>query len=524
MNRLTRFFAYRLRLAWATALLLSLLLGLLVTVANVRIGDGQRLSLLQTEAQRTSIQIMSSTLNGNLMGAISLLGLIDGDIKQEASNGLQSLGAHVQATLSTLGNSFGAEGIFVVSQDGIVKTSWDRINKPSTGLEVRFRPYYQMAMKGQTSVYAAVSMARGDRSLYFAAPVYSEHARATAGIGAVVARTNLEQVDGLLKGKFDKALLLSPQLVVFAATTDEWLGSLEGQSTPARLTAIRELKQFGAMFEKTEPKPLPFAAVTGLQNFEGRRFAVATAPVKWNDPSGDWHLVVMEDLAVSVPVQRFWFEGAAMTLFGLLLSWMWIGMLRGRRAQYEADQQLKAYAQQQEATADLRSRLAQTSVRLQRCETLEQLSGVFLAEAYALFGVVQGVVYAVSQEDAHSLILLGARACAEPPPTTLTLGEGMLGQCAKERRLQLLATPDDGFWSMRSGLGNARPAALLLAPMALHDTLIGVVELAFVQMPQDQTAGQLEEMVALLTNSLEILRRNLQIKMLDPVAIPANAP
>lgn len=513
MNRLTHFFAYRLRLAWATTLLLSLLLGLLVMVVSVRTGEEQRLSQLETEAQRTSIEIMSSTLNGNLMGSITLLGLIDGDIKQEASNGLPSMDAHIPMTLSTLGNSFAAEGVFVVGQDGIVKTSWDRINKPSTGLDVGFRPYFQMAMKGQTNVYAAVSMARGDRSLYFSAPVFSERARATSGVGAVVARTNLAQVDSLLKGKFDRALLLSPQGVVFAATTEAWIGLLAGQPSPERLKAIRDLKQFGALFEKNEPKPLPLAAVTQLQQLQGRRVAVATAAVKWNDPSGDWQLVV-EDMERSMPLQRFWLQGAGVLLLGLVLGWMWINMLRGRRSQLEASQQLQAYADSQAVNAELRTRLAQTSLRFQRCETLAQLTSEFLTEAHTLFGVVQGAVYAVSPEDAQRLELLGSRACAMSPPQALVLGEGLLGQCAKERRLQFLKTPAEGFWNIKSGLGEARPAALLLAPLTLHDTLIGVVELALLQVPAGQTTAHIDEMLTLLTNSLEILRRNLQLQQL----------
>jgi C4-dicarboxylate-specific signal transduction histidine kinase len=201
-------------------------MGVLVAATDINRREDQRVSILQTEARRSSIEIMSSTLNGNLMGSITLLGLTDRDIKQEVSNGLMSVDANIPVTLSTLGNSFEAEGVFTVGEDGIVKSSWDRINKPSTGLDVKFRPYYRSAMKGQSSVYAAISMARGDRSLYFTAPVYTERARATSGIGAVVARTNLDRVDALLKGRFDHAFLLSPQGVVFASTNQTWVGML----------------------------------------------------------------------------------------------------------------------------------------------------------------------------------------------------------------------------------------------------------------------------------------------------------
>lgn len=518
MNPIAIFFAHRPRTAWAAALGLSLLAGLVVALADISRRENQHLSLLQTEARRTSFEITSSTLNGNIMGSITLLGLIDGDIKQDATNGLLSLDSHIAGTLNAVGGSFDAEGVFIVGEDGIVKTSWDRINKPSTGLDVRFRPYYKMAMKGQTSVYAAISMARGDRSLYFTAPVFAERAKSHIGTGAVVARTNLDRVDALLKGKFDQALLLSPQGVVFASTAPEWIGMLEGSATPERLKAIRELKQFGPLFEKTDPKALPLTTHAGFQSLDGRRFAVGFAPVQWNDPSGDWTLLVMEDLGRSVSKQPSLLAGAVTALVSLLLGWMWINLLRGHLAQHEANAQLKVYAQQQEVNAAFRTRLASSALHLQRCESLNDLARVFLSETKELLGVVQGAVYAVSMQGPECLELIGSSTCAVPPPPTLELGEGLLGQCAKERRTQLILTPPDGFWTLRSGLGAAQPAGLLLVPLVLHDSLIGVVELAVLHVPQESGTGQLEEVAALLANSMEILRRNLHVQALAPQA------
>jgi hypothetical protein len=331
----------------------------------------------------------------------------------------------------------------------------------------------------------------------------------------VVARTNLERVDALLKGKFDHALLLSPQGVVFAATNPTWIGMLEDVATPERLKAIRDLKQFGPLFEKTDPMPLPLAAGAGIQGLDGRRFAIGIAPVHWNDPSGDWTLIVMEDLAQSAAPGSSVAQGAATAALGVLLGWMWVHLLRGRRAQDEATAQLKVYAQQQEQRATFRARLADTSMRLQRCETLEELARVFLIEARDKLGVVQGTVYAVSSEGAEVLELVASSASAEQPTAKLVLGEGLLGQCAKERRSQLVLTPPGGFWTVRSGLGSTHPAALLLSPLVLHESLIGVVELAILQAPHDKTLNQLEETLALLANSMEILRRNLLLQRLN---------
>lgn len=513
MGRLFSLLALNRLLARAVVLLVSATVALFFGLWDLQLREQQRLSLLQTEAQRTSIEVMSQTLNGNLMGSITLLGLIDGDIKQEAGNGLMSQDAHVPVTLSTLGNSFGAEGVFVVGEDGIVKSSWDRLNKPSTGLDVKFRPYYKMAMRGQNSVYAAVSMARGDRSLYFTAPVFTERARATSGIGAVVARTDLSQVDALIRKKFDGALLLSPQGVVFASNRPEWVGFIEGAPTPERLKAIRDLKQFGAMFEKAEPAVLPLHAGEGFQTVADVRYAVASASVTWNDPSGDWKLLVMEDLGRTLPLASTAFKAALAGVLSLLLGWMLLHLVRGRHAQDVANQKLQAYSSQQEADVAYRTRLAAASLQLQRCNSVPELAQTFLTEARDMLGAQQGVIYAQGADDESRMQLAASNASSAVVPAALEPGEGLLGQCAIEGQTRLISMVEDGFWNLRSGLGNSRPAALLIAPVLLQGRSLGVVELALLSVPGPAGMQQFDEMVALLAMNLEILRRHTRMPL-----------
>lgn len=512
MNRISFFFALHVRAAWTLVVVLSLAIAAGLAWRDVRVREQQVLLQLQTEAQRSSIQIMSTTLNGNLMGSITLLGLIDADIKQEASNGLLSQDAHILGTVAALGGAFEAEGVFIVGQDGIVKTSWDRAGKPSTGLDVKFRPYYQMAMQGKTSVYAAVSMARGDRALYFTAPVFSERAKSATGIGGVVARTGLAQVDALLKDRFDAALLLSPQGVVFASSRPEWVGMVDGTPDARRLGAIRELKQFGKMFDERVPQSLPMSALPGLQVLGDERFAIATADVNWNDPSGAWKLVLMSNLTQTVTLGPSLLQASAAGVLSLLLGWMWLHLLQGRHAQTLSNQQLQHYAHQQEAAAAYRTALAGAAVRLQRCDTLEQLAQQFLTDARTLLGAVQGVLYVAEIHPPYALRLAGFSACAEPPPTQLDLGAGVLGQCAANHRMQTIHTPPDGPWTVRSGLGNTQPAALMLASILMQDTLIGALEVAVMALPDADAQARFEEFVAVLANALEILRRNLQLQ------------
>jgi two-component system C4-dicarboxylate transport sensor histidine kinase DctB len=511
MNSIAKFVVERQRLAWVLAILTALLVGWLGSQQTHDMRENERLESLRTETGRHAVEIMSQTLNGNMMGAIAVLGLIDPAIKQEALGHLPPNNPKVLPTLESIARSYDADGVFVVAESGIAASSWDNSGKPSTGLNLKFRPYYQMAMQGMDNVYAAVSIARGDRALYFSAPVFSEATNGTQAIGAVVARTNLMKVDNLLRDKADMALLLSPQGVVFASSRKEWIGHLAGKPTPERLKAIRDLKQFGNLFENKEPALLPISVEAGRRGFEGKRFAVATAKVQWNDPFGDWTLVMFEDLDRTVSSSEHRTIGALMAL-AVLLAWTLIfAMLRSQYRQLLASRQLEVFASMQEASAASKTRIAAATVRLQRSKNQAALMQTFLEEAHNLFGVLQGVVYVnEDNEDGNNatLQLAGSYACGDPPPQTLALGEGLLGQCAVEKRTQRIAAAPEGFAMIRSGLGETRPACVLLVPILLNEALLGVVEIALLRALTEAEQAAFEELVGLLAMNVEIVSRS----------------
>jgi len=488
----------------------------------------ERLSLLQTEAERRGIEIMSQTLNGNVMGALGLLGTIDLELKREARGeaGKHDVKLEVRGktfmvspsnleNLESIGRSYDAEGTFIVRKDGWIGAGWDNAGKPSTGLNVKFRPYYQMAMQGMENVYAAVSQARGDRMLYFSAPIYAENTSGTEAIGAVVARTGLLKIDHLLRDKADIALLLSPQDLVFASSKPEWVAHIAGKVTPERLQSIRDIKQFGDLFVSKDPLPLPVSIDGGIHPLEGKAFAVARSKVEWNDPLGDWTLVLLEDLSRTVPLAERLKIAILTSLAVLVLGGLLLRMLRGHHAQMTASGQLNAYARTQQIHAERKSAIAAAALHLQQADSLEELAHTFLTELHALAGLMQGVVYVADGLADGRLRLAGSYGCIQAPATQLLPGDGLLGQCAVDRRQMLLDAPADAqCWQIRSGLGSAPPKALLLSPIMLADQLLGVMEAAFLTPLDEEAQNSLAEMLTLLAMNIEILRRSARAQSL----------
>ncbi|MBM4287690.1 MAG: response regulator [Deltaproteobacteria bacterium] len=307
-------------LPWAAAILLSV-------AVTFGIIEATRLSLehdyqdtLKTEATRRGFEVMAQTMNGNVMGAVSALGLVDQPIKRVARGEIPLNTPVVMESLQAIGQIYEANGAYLVNPDGIIKSSWDTVGVPLTGVDVNFRPYFQIAMQGKQNIYAAIGTTTGMRSLYFAAPMYGEVSTNAPIIGAVVARLGLERVDSVLRAWSGPALLLSPQGLVFASTREDWIESLAGQCTPERLQAIRTLKQFGKIFDSGTPRTLPFDLTSDIVSIENRRYAVARTQLQWNDPNGPWTLVLLGDLDRLMPASLRTKIGLTSGLLMLTLS------------------------------------------------------------------------------------------------------------------------------------------------------------------------------------------------------------
>ena len=59
------------------------------------------------------------------------------------------------------------------------------------------------------------------------------------------------------------------------------------------------------------------------------------------------------------------------------------------------------------------------------------------------------------------------------------IGEGIIGQAAKERKVIIVEMLPDDYMSIESGLGQSKPKSVLTIPIASHEKLYGVLELAY---------------------------------------------
>jgi signal transduction histidine kinase/DNA-binding response OmpR family regulator/HPt (histidine-containing phosphotransfer) domain-containing protein/CHASE3 domain sensor protein len=99
-------------------------------------------------------------------------------------------------------------------------------------------------------------------------------------------------------------------------------------------------------------------------------------------------------------------------------------------------------------------------------------------------------------------------------PTVIQLGEGLVGQCARERRTLTLANLPPGYLRIASGLGHAPPVQATAMPSMSGDKLLGVLEVASFRPPSAREKALVDELLPVVAMSLEVLQRNLRTEEL----------
>jgi signal transduction histidine kinase/CheY-like chemotaxis protein/HAMP domain-containing protein len=94
------------------------------------------------------------------------------------------------------------------------------------------------------------------------------------------------------------------------------------------------------------------------------------------------------------------------------------------------------------------------------------------------------------------------------------VGEGLIGQCARERKAVTLTNLPAGYLRIASGLGDGSPAQATALPVLSKDALLAVVEVASFRPFTTREMSLLDEALPVAGLSLEVLQRNLHTHQL----------
>ena len=160
----------------------------------------------------------------------------------------------------------------------------------------------------------------------------------------------------------------------------------------------------------------------------------------------------------------------------------------------------------------LKTNLARFTGMLQGQRDLGTVGRMLLSELAPLVNAQQGVMYQMESEDSGALVMLSAFAGdgRDDHLRSLKLGEGLIGQCAVEKRRMLISDlPPDRTVPIRSGLFEAVPRNVIVLPILFEDRVKAVIELASLGAFTASHLAFLEQ----LTSSIGIVLNSIEATM-----------
>ncbi len=160
----------------------------------------------------------------------------------------------------------------------------------------------------------------------------------------------------------------------------------------------------------------------------------------------------------------------------------------------------------------LKTNLARFSSMMQGQKDLQTVSEMIMSELTPLVSAHQGAFFIMEHDSGTpTLVLRSTYAYRERKnvPHRFRIGEGLVGQCARERKPIVLTRVPADYIQISSGLGESPPLTIIVLPVLFEGEVMAVVELAsfhpFSQIHQlflDQLAVSIGVVLNMITASM----------------------
>src|SRR5262245_55487469 len=156
----------------------------------------------------------------------------------------------------------------------------------------------------------------------------------------------------------------------------------------------------------------------------------------------------------------------------------------------------------------LKTNLARFTSMLQGQRDLTTVGRMLLSELAPLVNAHQGMIYQMESDEGAGMVMLSAFASdgQDNHLHRLRIGEGLVGQCAAEKRRMLIGELPANNIAIRSGLFEAIPKNVIVLPVLFEDRVKAVIELASLSSFTASHLAFLEQLTAsigIVLNSIE---------------------
>jgi HAMP domain-containing protein/signal transduction histidine kinase/DNA-binding response OmpR family regulator len=157
----------------------------------------------------------------------------------------------------------------------------------------------------------------------------------------------------------------------------------------------------------------------------------------------------------------------------------------------------------------LKTNLARFTGMLQGQRDLATVGRMLLSELAPLINAQQGVIYQMGGEESRLVLLSTFADTPDGYVKEVRIGEGLVGQCASEKRRMLITELPRKTSPIRSGLFKAVPKNVIVLPVLFEDRVKAVIELASLSSFTASHLAFLEQ----LTSSIGIVLNSIEATM-----------
>ncbi|MEN7550135.1 PAS domain S-box protein [Rapidithrix thailandica] len=154
----------------------------------------------------------------------------------------------------------------------------------------------------------------------------------------------------------------------------------------------------------------------------------------------------------------------------------------------------------------------------QEVDKIEEMCFSCLKSLIKMLGCNQGMFYLVKTDRSYREFLELAAAYAFDRKKYLSgkvyPGEGLVGQCLQEKDLIYLTDIPPEYIKITSGLGDAPPTNIIIAPLLFNDAIFGVIELASFKVLPQHKVDFIRKVTESIASSIHNLEANLKTKKL----------
>ena len=193
---------------------------------------------------------------------------------------------------------------------------------------------------------------------------------------------------------------------------------------------------------------------------------------------------------------------------------IYTGFIRDITKDKQSEADLKANNDELNKENARKTQLAKMNELTQGASDINQLSDDIIANLAKLSHAGHGVIYIVNQD--NKLKLAGSYAFRERKNilAEIAVGEGLVGQCAKEKKVILLTKVPSDYIEINSALGEQVPLNLLLLPVLFEQKVMAVIELASFELFSQEQQGiliQIAQNLGVVINNIFNQQRTQQL-------------